>query len=238
MKKVKTQRMVQVILSLATTIMLVNPAFATWSIIGVDRETGEIGIAGASCTFDVSGVASIVPSKGAIVVQAASNYFARMQGVKLMGDDADVKDILKIIKQDDFTPSRQQYGVISIKSDIPPVVETGVEVKGHKGARLAGDFAVFGNILTGQNVLDDAFNGFNALRDKPLAMRLMSALSAGANAGGDKRCKEQRARSAFISIYSPDTDAITHLSIIGTPKGGEPAVELLAKRFKKLHASE
>lgn len=238
MNNPKTRRISNVILSLLTTILLTNPALATWSIIGVDRETGEIGITGASCTFDVSGVASIVPSKGAIVVQAASNYFARMQGVKLMNEDADIKDILEIMKQDNFTPSRQQYGVISLKADTLPVVETGDEVNDHKGARIANNVAVFGNILTGQDVLDDAFKGFNSLNDKPLAKRLMNALRAGANAGGDKRCGEQHARSAFISIYSPVNDAITHLSIIGTLKGGEPAVELLANRFEKLHASK
>lgn len=39
------------------TALFSFPVYATWSIIGVDRDTGEIGIAGASCTFDVSGVA-------------------------------------------------------------------------------------------------------------------------------------------------------------------------------------
>ncbi|MFT6268697.1 MAG: hypothetical protein ACJAVV_001512 [Alphaproteobacteria bacterium] len=66
----------------------------------------------------------------------------------------------------------------------------------------------------------------------------MRALDAGANAGGDKRCGKQRARSAFISIYSPDVDGITHLSAFGTDKGGQPAVELLTERFDKLYASQ
>lgn len=217
---------------------MTTQASATWSIIAVDRETGEIGIAGASCTFDVSGIASLVPGKGAVVVQAASNYFARMQGVELMEEDATLNDILQSMKQKKFTPSRQQYGVISLLENTLPLIESGNEIKGHKGARTAKDFSVFGNILTGQNVLDDAFKTFNSMRDKPFATRLMRALNAGANAGGDKRCGKQRARSAFITIYSPGVDAITHLSIMGIDKGGEPAVELLMKRFNLLHGVE
>lgn len=161
-----------------------------------------------------------------------------MQGVKLMREDATVEDILETMKQDKFTPSRQQYGVISLQAGTLPLVESGKEIKGHKGARVACDFAVFGNILTGQSVLDDAFDTFNSLPDKPLAMRLMRALDAGASSGGDKRCGDQHARSAFISIYSPNVDGITHLSVFGTDKGGKPAVELLTKRFDKLYAPE
>ena len=96
-----------ILLTLAT--MIVSNANATWSIIAVDRETGEIGIAGASCTFDVQGIASIVPGKGAIVVQAASSYFARMKGVQLMRNDASANEILDAMNNDEFEPEKQQY---------------------------------------------------------------------------------------------------------------------------------
>ncbi|MBN8823282.1 MULTISPECIES: hypothetical protein [unclassified Spirosoma] len=46
-------------------------AYATWSIILIDPQTKAIGIAGASCTYSVYGIGSIVPGKGAVVVQAS-----------------------------------------------------------------------------------------------------------------------------------------------------------------------
>lgn len=211
------------------------PAHATWSVIAVDRGTGEIGIAGASCTFDVSGIASIVPGKGAIVVQAASNYFARMQGIEMMEEGASVQEILESMKQDKFTPSRQQYGVILLSQGTTPEVDTGSEVKDFKGAKIASDIAVLGNILVGQHVIQDAFNAFKETRKNSFSTRLMDALHAGAIAGGDSRCGPQKARSAFISIYSSDTDAITSLSVLGTDPGGKPAVDLLADKFAKLN---
>ncbi|GAB5381246.1 MAG: hypothetical protein Alis3KO_16990 [Aliiglaciecola sp.] len=210
------------------------PAQATWSIIAVDRDKGDIGIAGASCTFDVSGIASVIPGKGAIVVQAASNYFARMQGVKMMREEASVEKILESMKQENFTPSRQQYGVILLSEGTMPMVETGHEVKGFKGAKIDNDVAVMGNILVGQKVSDDAFNAFKSPDQTSFAEKMMSALHAGAKAGGDSRCGEQRARSAFISIYSSRTEAITTLSVYGTDVGGMPAVDLLAEKFSNL----
>ncbi|MBL4702782.1 MAG: DUF1028 domain-containing protein, partial [Phycisphaeraceae bacterium] len=36
-----------------------------------------------------------------------------------------------------------------------------------------------------------------------MAERLMLALQAGEQAGGDNRCGSQYARSAFISVYNP-----------------------------------
>src|SRR6188768_3426338 len=97
---------------LALILILPSDAYATWSIIAVDRKTGEAGVAGASCTSDVTGVASVVPGKGAIVVQAASNYFARMQGAGLMGKGTPPDEILASIRDKQFDPEKQQYGLV------------------------------------------------------------------------------------------------------------------------------
>lgn len=210
-------------------------AYATWSIIAVDRATGEIGIAGASCTFDVSGVASVVPGKGAIVVQAASNYFARMQGVSELQNDSSAEAILEVMKAEKFTPERQQYGVILLQENTKPLVYSGSEINDWRGSKLGDDVAVLGNILVGEEVVSQAFNAFDHARDKAFANRVMNALKAGEEAGGDNRCAEQAARSAFISIYSPDTDAITKLSVYGTEQGGNAAVTLLQNKFDKLY---
>jgi hypothetical protein len=72
-----------------------------------------------------------------------------------------------------------------------------------------------------------------------LTERLVGALAAGSEAGGDKRCGEQRAMSAFVTVYDPvaDTsDALPyfHLVIFGVEPGGEPAVALLVEEFDQL----
>jgi uncharacterized Ntn-hydrolase superfamily protein len=228
-------RHTKILLFVFSVVFGSGPANATWSIIAVDRDTGEIGIAGASCTFDVSGIASIVPGKGAIVVQAASHYYARMQGVQKMEDDASIPEILQVMKQDQFTPSKQQYGVILLAEGTTPIVDTGSEVKNFKGSKIGNDVAVLGNILVGEQVVNDAFHTFKNAEVSNFSKRLISALQAGAIAGGDRRCGAQKARSAFMSIYSSDADAIISISVSGTDPGGKSAVNLLVERFATLN---
>ncbi len=219
-------------LLIVLTTLFSTPCYATWSIIAVDRQTGEIGIAGASCTFDVSGIASIIPGKGAIVVQAASSYMARMKGVELMGNGATLEEILEAMMHDEYQPKRQQYGLILLDSNTIPLVHSGSEIQEWNGEKLGSDFSVMGNILPGEAVILNAYNAFNENRDKPLAERLMLALKAGEEAGGDKRCETQYARSAFIMVYKPQDGAILKLAIQGIERGGKPAVALLNEQFE------
>lgn len=219
-----------------TVLSLVSvTAEATWSVIAVDRDSGEIGIAGASCTFDVQGIASIVPGQGAIVVQAASNYFARMTGVDLMEESTIATDILNGMRDEKFEPERQQYGVVTLPKNEVPQVYSGSQISKWSGSKQGKDFAVLGNILVGESVISDAFTAFDGNRKKALAERLMLALTAGARAGGDSRCGEQHARSAFISVFDPQTGAINKLSVHGLEPGGAPAVKLLNAKFKHWH---
>ena len=227
----KTKLRHQICVTLLTLLISI-PSYATWSIIAVDRKTGEIGIVGASCTFDVSGIASIVPGKGAIVVQAGSNYFARMKGVELMENGTTLKEILKAMMGDEFQPEKQQYGLILLEPNTKPLVYSGSEIQEWNGEKLDVDFSVIGNILPGESVILNAYKAFNKNRDKTLAERLMLALKAGEEAGGDKRCGTQYARSAFIMVYKPQDDAILKLAIQGLKKGGKPAVSLLNQQFE------
>lgn len=218
--------------TLGLLILVTTHTYATWSIIAVDRKTGEIGVAGASCTFDVQGIASIVPGRGAIVVQAASSYYARMKGVDLMENSKSITEILAIMRDQKFRPENQQYGVIVLDEGVKPLVYSGSKISDWNGEIIGADIAVLGNILVGKKVLKKAFEAFNKNRDKTLAERLMLALRAGEQAGGDKRCGSQYARSAFISVYRPASGSILKLSVYGIKKGAKPAVTLLAKQFE------
>jgi len=218
---------------LALILILPSDAFATWSIIAVDRKTGETGVAGASCTSDVSGIASVVPGKGAIVVQAASNYFARVKGAGLIDKGTPPDEILASIRDEQFDPERQQYGLVALYDDSSPLVYSGTSTPEWRGAKLGTDVAALGNTLVGQAVVEDAFRAFDTNRDKPLAERLVLALNAGAKAGGDNRCGAQRARSAFVMVYQPQSDSNFTLAVTGIKLGGKPAVVLLNEQFER-----
>src|SRR5688572_13050909 len=100
------------ILLLSTCFLKSN---ATWSIIIIDPKTKEIGITGASCTPSVYGIGAIIPGKGAVIVQAMSNYAARVKGLKMLMADATPEEILKAMQDPEFDPEEQQYAVISVK---------------------------------------------------------------------------------------------------------------------------
>jgi uncharacterized Ntn-hydrolase superfamily protein len=218
---------------LALILIPASNAYATWSIIAVDRKTGETGVAGASCTSDVTGIASVVPGKGAIVVQAASNYSARVQGAGLIDKGTPPNEILATIRDKRFDPENQQYGVVTLYDDSGPLVYSGVSISNWRGARLGADVAALGNTLVGQAVVDDAFQAFDTNRDKSLAERLVLALNAGAKAGGDNRCGTQNARSAFVTVYQPRSDSNLTLAVTGIKLGGKPAVVLLNEQFER-----
>ena len=79
-----------VVLILAVLIFVCCSAnsFATWSIIMIDPKTNEIGIAAASCTYNCYGIGKIIPSMGAIIVQAMSNNEAREKGAAMILEDS------------------------------------------------------------------------------------------------------------------------------------------------------
>jgi len=59
-------------------------AKATWSIVAVDPVTKEVGGASATCTPYAWAIFSVLPNKGIIVTQAASNSTARKKGAQLL----------------------------------------------------------------------------------------------------------------------------------------------------------
>ena len=117
----------------------------------------------------------------------------------------------------------QQFAVAVLEPDGPrALAHTGSDTLAWAGARSAGGVSVQGNILRGAEVVDVAFSAFHASDGSPdLAERIMRALEAGNEAGGDNRCPfESPALAAFIAVAGPDE----------TP-GTDPSLYLAAPRF-------
>ncbi|WP_276501441.1 DUF1028 domain-containing protein [Terrimonas pollutisoli] len=181
------------------------PSFATWSIIVIDPKTKEIGIAGASCTSSVYGIGAIVPGKGAIVVQAMSNGMARLQGFKMIMDGATPAAILEEIRKPNYNPEQQQYAILCMNDIKHPATYTGTKTTSHNGTLTANGISVQGNTLTHPEELQAIFDAaVKAQKDSlPIQDILMLALEAGAKSGGDKRCGERKASSAFVTVSKP-----------------------------------
>jgi uncharacterized Ntn-hydrolase superfamily protein len=217
-------------------ITLNTKLFATWSIIVIDSTTKEIGIAGASCTKNCYGIGDIVPGKGAIIVQAMSNNQARTKGMQMILTDHSPAEIISALQDPLFDPMRQQYAVVTLKHFLQPATYSGDSTNFFKGARTGPGISVQGNTLMNDQVLEKIFAAaLQGQQDKlPIDRILMLALEAGAAAGGDKRCGEQRATSAFVVVAKAgNRKPYLNLVIFGQARGGQNAVAMLRNKYER-----
>ena len=229
------RKLKQVILTLSLLVILTNSAKATWSIIIIDPKTKEIGIAGASCTYSVYGIGGIVPGKGAVVVQAMSNKFARDKGLQMVLADAAPEEILKALRDPDFDPENQQYAIVCLSKIDAPKAYTGLETTPDKGSITTKGVSIQGNTLSNKKMLNEILQAVIKAQKASLPIQdvLMLALEAGAEYGGDKRCGDRKALSAFITVAKPNDDAgHPYINIIVNQSDDTTnAVKALRKRF-------
>lgn len=217
-----TSRLLPVLLALPLAVgPMPEEARATWSIVAVDPETREVGAAAATCTVGVEAIHGAVPGRGLILAQAATNLAARNHGVEMIASGASPREVIDVIATEEFNPGRpwnapwreQQYGVAVLGADPAVVHFTGADTVPWSGARAEGNVSVQGNMLYGPEVVDAAFRAFREDAGSPtcrrsLAERLLLALEAGAERGGDKRCSRERgALTAFLAVSRPDDSA-------------------------------
>jgi len=162
----------------------------TFSIVARDKKAGDFGVAtttaapcvGALLPFAEEGV-------GAIATQAWVNVNLGYQGLALMRSGLSVKTALEALLAEDAGRSRRQ--VIGIDS-LSAYGYTGDDCTGAKGHRTGDCFAVAGNILADVRVLDNMVGAFKKSKGE-LCGRLLLALEAGQEAGGDHRGKTSSA---------------------------------------------
>ena len=177
--------------SLAVAAQSQDPTVATFSIVAVDPATGEIGVAVQS---KIVGVGSVVPfakaGVGAVATQAYANVGYGPLG--LMALEAGMKPdaVIDLLVDDD--PLREMRQVAVIAADGTSANFTGRECMDWAGGITGENFAVQGNILTGEEVITAIAKAFQET-EGVLAVRLLAALRAGQEAGGDARGKQSAA---------------------------------------------
>lgn len=187
----------------------------TFSIVAVDSITGEVGSAGASCvdlsnfpTFSADFLGELFPAVGAINSQAwylAGNQ-ANARNRMNMGDTPD--EIIQWLVNNDVqnNPQLRQYGIVAFVNDIPvSAAHTGTSTDDYKAHNTGATYSIQGNILSGQEILDNMEAGFlNTEGD--LACKLMGAMQGANLIGADSRCTDNGTSSlfAFLKVAQPD----------------------------------
>ena len=215
------------------------PPVATFSVVGFDPETGDLGVAVQSKFF---GVGSVVPwaktKVGAIATQSYANVAYGPDGLALLAAGKTAKETLKQLTDVDDRRDSRQAGIVDAKGTSASF--TGAKCNAWAGHREGTNFCVQGNILASENVVKAMAAGFETARKvegSELADWLMASLEAGQAEGGDTRGKQSAALLVVRekSGYGNANDRYIDLRVEDHP---EPIQELarLLEMHKKFYA--
>jgi len=182
---------------LLAALALPATAQATWSVIAVDRSTGRVVIASATCVngddMFLPGVqAVVVPGKGVAACQAAVDrtHQNQMLVYEELKKGTDPAAIVEMLSKDPAFASRQ-FGIVDLQG----------RAAGHSGDRngkvsenVSGQvtgteifYSIQGNILRPGEVVPNAVKAFVGAKGA-MTDRVMAAMEAADAAGGDSRC--------------------------------------------------
>lgn len=163
----------------------------TFSIVGFDPEEKEWGIAVQSKFL---GVGAVVPwakaGAGAVATQSYANTSFGPEGLRLMEEGRSAEEALHALLAQD--PGREQRQVGFIDANGNAATFTGSECYDWAGGVTGPHFAAQGNILVDENTVKDMGAIFQQTEGS-LAVRLLAALQAGQDAGGDSRGQQSAA---------------------------------------------
>jgi uncharacterized Ntn-hydrolase superfamily protein len=203
---------------------------ATFSILGYDPETGEVGGAVQSRVFSVgNGVLWAEATVGVVATQAIVDVGYGPQGLALLRAGMAPAAIIRALwdsdpdpRPDNWTKHGRQFAVMDAKGNYAAFTGPKASVwAGHKGGTFC---TAQGNILAGEAVVSNMVSAFEKTSGH-LSFKLMAALDAGQAAGGDTRGMQ----SAAMLIVKKDggvwlhNDTVLRLQVDDSP---EPLREL------------
>jgi len=167
------------------------PPVATFSIVGRDPANDELGIAVQSKFFAVGAVVPWAKAGvGAIATQSWANTTYGPKGLELLESGLTAQQALDKLIAADSGRSKRQVGIVDAKGGVAN--HTGDECQEWAGAVTGENYTAQGNILAGEAVVKAMGTAFEEAEGE-LAERLMAALIAGQEKGGDRRGQQSAA---------------------------------------------
>jgi len=158
---------------------------ATFSIVGYDPETGDLGVAVQSKFFAVG---SVVPyaraNVGAIASQAYGNTTFGPRGLEMLARGMSVEAVMDSLLAGDPDAAQRQVGIVDASGN--SFAYTGEECMAWAGHETGPGYSAQGNILVSGETVAAMARTFRET-EGILGERLMRALEAGQAAGGDSR---------------------------------------------------
>jgi uncharacterized Ntn-hydrolase superfamily protein len=191
---------------------------ATFSIVAVDRKTGEVGV-GVASRFLAAGatVSWARAGAGAVATQAWANVSFGPAGLRLLAEGLAADEVLKCLIEPDTARHRRQVGVVDAQGRV--AAWTGEKCMPWAGHRTGDGYTCQGNLLAGPGVIVAMAEAFEASAG-PLPERMVEALVAAQASGGDAR--GQQAAGLLVAMdggaYGGSTDDYINLRVDDAPR--------------------
>ncbi len=187
----------RLVLCVAALLAIPSSAFATWSVIAVDRASGRVVIASATCVdrddhFLMGVQAVVVPGKGVAACQAGvdGTHKNQMLVFEELKKGTDPKRIIELLSADPAYQSRQ-FGILDLQGR--GAGHSGL-TNGYVSQDIQGQvpgteifYSIQGNILRPGQVMPNAVQAFIRTTGS-ITDRVMAAMDAADGSGGDSRC--------------------------------------------------
>jgi uncharacterized Ntn-hydrolase superfamily protein len=214
----------------------------TFSIVAVDPETGEVGSAGASCIDDgdCNGCGGVIIINGLLPGRGGINAQAQVclpnvnlnNGLDQMENGLSPDEVLDWLLLNDACffgdTTERQYGIVDFDPMGNPrsTAFTGSNCLDYKNHISGPSYAIQGNILLNQQILDSMEAGFLQTNGS-LAEKLMAALQGANVVGADTRCAPNgtSSLSAYLRVARPNdtpNNLYLELNVPELPTGQEP----------------
>ena len=202
----------------------------TYSIVALDAETGELGVAVQSHWFSVG---SLVPWAKAGVGAVATQSFVKVDygpdGLKLMEGGMSAESALNKLVLEDEGEAVRQVAMIDMKGNV--AAHTGSKCIYAAGHQIGNNYSVQANLMENETVWPAMAKAFENT-EGDLADKMMAALYAAEGEGGDIRGKQ----SAAMLIVTGEPTGVPWKDVvmdIRVDDHAEPLKEL--KRLIRVH---
>lgn len=163
----------------------------TFSIVAYDVAAEACGVA-ISTAMPAIGALSVFAraGAGAIATQALINPLLGVDGLESLKARSAEETLRAVLDTD---PDREARQLVIVDRHGSAAAHTGSRTHPWSGHRVGSGYGVAGNILTGEDTITAMAERFESRSGAPLRERLLAALVAGQEAGGDRRGKQSAA---------------------------------------------
>ena len=180
----------------------------TLSLAARCPRTGQLGVATSSKALAAGALVPYVRSGvGAIASQSFVNPYLGIDGLALLAKGEKAETALATLVETDRGRDIRQLAIVDAAGGT--AAYTGAQCIDWAGHQPGDGYVCLGNILVGEAVVRAMADEFEASAADDLPERLMRALEAGQDAGGDRRGRQ----SAGIVVYAEEEYPLCDLRV-------------------------